>query len=416
MNSFWIMLSQSYINKFKTKAFILTTVIVAIVIAAGANMEKIVSLFDDGEKEPRIAVIDESGTLYEPLKQQLKQQSVDIKLIPAVQKKESQLKDEIEADKLEGYIVLKRDEASLPQATYKAQSIAQSNISADLKQALQNVKTKEVATKLELTPEEMALWSAPVDLKKVALDKGAKSEEELMQAQSLIYVLLFFIYISVIIYANMIASEVAIEKSSRVMEILISSVSPVKQMFAKIIGIGLLGITQMAVWLLVAYLTLSRQSDESFVHLLGLSSVPVSMIVYAVVFFVLGYFLYATIAALLGSLVSRLEDVQQMMLPLTILVMIGFFISMYGLGNPESSVITFTSYVPFFTPMIMFVRIGLLSIPVWEVAAGIGILIMSIALFGLFGARVYQGGVLMYGKSNSLKDIKKAIQLSKQNR
>ena len=139
------------------------------------------------------------------------------------------------------------------------------------------------------------------------------------------------------------------------------------------------------------------------------------MIVYAVLLFILGYFLYATIAALLGSLVSRLEDVQQMMTPLTLLVMIGFFISMYGLGNPESPFITATSYVPFFTPMILFVRISLLSIPAWEIALGFGVLVAAILLFGIIGARIYKGGVLMYGKSNSLKDMRKALELSKDN-
>ncbi|WP_338753487.1 ABC transporter permease [Bacillus sp. FJAT-52991] len=413
MNSFWLMLSQSYLNKFKTKSFILTTLIVAIIIMVGANFEKIVDMFEGEDEQTKIAVIDERGTLFQPLKQQLTAQNSDIQLIEATKQTEAQLTKDVEQEKYEGYILLKRDAQGLPTATYKALSVANSELVNEISQALQMIKGQEMANKLKLSKEEMALWNAPVDVEKVALAKEAKSEEEMMQAQALVYILLFFIYLSVIIYANMIASEVAIEKSSRVMEILISSVSPVKQMFAKIIGIGLLGLTQMVIWLGVAYYAFSSQSEDSVASVLGLTSVSASLLIYAIVFFILGYFLYATIAALLGSLVSRLEDVQQMMMPLTFSVMIAFFMSMYGLGNPESPVITISSFIPFFTPMIMFVRVGMLNIPMWEVATGIGILLVSILILGVIGARIYRGGVLIYGKSSSLKDLKKAIQLSK---
>ncbi len=145
----------------------------------------------------------------------------------------------------------------------------------------------------------------------------------------------------------------------------------------------------------------------------GFDDIPLPTIIYAVIFFFLGYFLYATLAAFLGSLVSRIEDVQQMITPMTLLVVAGFMIAMFGLGTPDSPFITITSYIPFFTPMIMFLRVGMLTIPVWEAVLGISILVATIAILAIFGARVYRGGVLMYGKSNSFKDIKKALQLTK---
>jgi ABC-2 type transport system permease protein len=88
-------------------------------------------------------------------------------------------------------------------------------------------------------------------------------------------------------------------------------------------------------------------------------------------------------------------------------------IAMFGLGNPDTTFITITSYIPFFTPMLMFMRAGMLSLPVWEPVLGMVILAVSIILLAVFGGRVYKGGVLMYGKSNSFKDIKKALQLTK---
>jgi ABC-2 type transport system permease protein len=187
-------------------------------------------------------------------------------------------------------------------------------------------------------------------------------------------------------------------------------------MFAKILGIGLLSLTQLILLLGVGYFSIKQNLDSmegGFFSVFGFGAVSVATIVYAVIFFILGYFLYATLAAFLGSLVSRIEDVQQMITPMTLLVVAGFMLAMFGLGNPDAPFVAVTSYIPFFTPMLMFMRVGMLSLPTWEPILGIAILLVSIILLAIFGARVYKGGVLMYGKTSSFKDIKKALQLTK---
>src|SRR5699024_832989 len=135
----------------------------------------------------------------------------------------------------------------------------------------------------------------------------------------------------------------ATEKSSRVMEILISSASPITHMFAKIIGIGLLGLTQILIFIAAGYLLISNKIKEytsEIFEVFGFSSTSSSIYFYAVIFFLLGYFLYATISAMLGSLVSRVEDVQQLILPVIFLVMIAFFIAIFGLNAPDATFIT----------------------------------------------------------------------------
>jgi len=214
----------------------------------------------------------------------------------------------------------------------------------------------------------------------------------------------------------MIAMDVATEKSSRVMEILISSASPVTHMFAKIIGIALLGLTQIILFFIVGFGLISTKVKElsgGFFEVFGFSDTSISIYFYAVLFFILGYFLYATIAAMLGSLVSRVEDVQQLIMPMVLLVMVAFFIAIFGLGNPEAKFITITSFIPFFSPMIMFLRVGMLDIPIWEVIISVGLLIGTIIILAILGARIYRGGVLMYGPSRSLKDFKQALALTK---
>ncbi|MGM0841213.1 MAG: ABC transporter permease [Bacillota bacterium] len=413
MNNFFFILSHSYLSKLKAKSFIISTVIIAAALVLLANFDSIISNFSDDDTS-KIAVQDETGKLYDPLVQQLEIMDSEIELETATQSME-EIEKKIESEEIKGLLILSESAEGLPQALYKSNSLSESNVTGELQIALQNVKSSLAASILELTGEELALLSGPVAFEKEALVAGAKSEEELSQARGIVYVLLFFIYFSVIAYANMTAMEVATEKSSRVMEILISSVSPVKQMFAKIIGIGLAGLTQLGVILAVGYFTMIQKKDElvgGFFEGFGFESLSVGVIIYAVLFFLLGYFLYATLAALLGSLVSRIEDVQQMIMPMTFLIMIGFFISMFGLGNPESSFVTITSYIPFFTPMVMFLRVGMLNLPVYEPVIGMVILLVTIIILGVFGARVYRGGVLLYGKSNSYKDIKKAIEIT----
>jgi ABC-2 type transport system permease protein len=415
MNKFWIILFHTYFNKLKTKSFLITTLMMVIITLALTNLNNIIEVFDKDSGKEKVGVLDETGQLYKPFKEQMSSLNKNLQLTEFAGT-EKEAEKAVEEGEIAGFVLLRYDDQQLPEAEYKAMSVAESAIYTDLQSGLQQMKTMLAASKINLTPEQLNQLYEPVSFKKVALEENAKTEEELNQARGLVYVLLFVIYFAVIMYSSMIAMEVATEKSSRVMEILISSVSPIKQMFGKILGIGLLSLTQLAVLLSIGYFSIKRNMSSlegGFFDAFGFGNISLSTIAYAVIFFILGYFLYATLAAFLGSLVSRIEDVQQMITPMTLLVVAGFMIAMFGLGKPDSPFIVITSYIPFFTPMIMFLRVGMLNIPVWEAALGISILMATIIFLAVFGARVYRGGVLMYGKSNSFKDIKKALQLTK---
>ncbi|TCN27982.1 ABC-2 type transport system permease protein [Mesobacillus foraminis] len=415
MNNFFIILFHTYISKLKTKSFIVTTILTAAIMVGLTNMPRIIDFFNEGEENKKVAVIDESGQLFAPLQEQVKGVNKEITLA-RFEGSVTEAAEQVEDGKFTAILQVELSEGNLPAGTYKAMSMADTALAADLQTGLQQLKSVMASSQLNLTEAQLSQLYEPVAFEKEALEKEAKTEEELNQARGLVYVLLFVIYFSVIMYANMIAMEVATEKSSRVMEILISSVSPIKQMFAKILGIGLLSLTQLAVFLLAGYFSIKQNlasMEGGFFEFFGFGEVPLGTIIYSVVFFILGYFLYATLAAFLGSLVSRIEDVQQMITPMTLLVVAGFMIAMFGLNQPEAPFVTVTSFIPFFTPMLMFLRVGMLNIPLWETALSFAILIGTIIFLAIFGARVYRGGVLMYGKSNSFKDIKRALQLTK---
>lgn len=413
LSNFWTILFHTYVSKIKTKSFIITTLISLLFIVALSNITNIIDMFGGEEENQQVAVIDESNSILAPLQEITKTLNESIEL-ENYSDSEEKGKSAVESGDYEGLLVISMDANNLPVATYYSMDIADSSVATDLTTSIQTVKSQLAANQLSLNSEQLAKLNEPVSFERIALEQNAKTEEELSQARGLVYVLLFLIYFAVILYAGMIATEVATEKSSRVMEILISSVSPIQHMFAKILGIGLLSLTQLGVLMVVGYYSLTSNKDlSSLGGTFGFSDVSVSTIIYAVLFFILGYFLYATLAALLGSLVSRIEDVNQMITPMTFLIVAGFMIAVFGLSTPDTTFVTITSYIPFFTPMLMFMRVGMLNLPMWEPILGIAVLVLSIIILAVFGARVYKGGVLMYGKSNSYKDIKKALQLTK---
>ncbi|MFD2924366.1 ABC transporter permease [Halobacillus naozhouensis] len=411
MNKFFIMVGHTFMNRVKTKSFLITTLVSLILITALSNIQTIIEAFSDGEEGDKIALISDNeewaSTLVDTIavNDSLTLERVDQSLEKA--------KQAVKEGTYESVVKITTGENGLPEATYFAEQIASTENSEPIKQALQQIKVGIATEEAGVDQATLQQISSPVTFNTIALEESAKSEEELAQTRGLVYVMLFLLYMSVIMYGSMIATEVATEKSSRVMEILISSVSPVSQMFAKIIGIALVGILQFSLILLVGYLGIQQGGEGSIMEGFGLSDIQGSIIAFAILFFILGYMLYATLAATLGSLVSRLEDAQQMISPMVYLILAAFFISIFGLNAPDSTFITVTSYIPFFSPLIMFLRVGMLDIPVWEVILSVGVLVGSIALLAWFGARVYSGGVLLYGKSSSFKDIKKAMQLSK---
>jgi ABC-2 type transport system permease protein len=417
MNKFWIILSHTYMTRVKSKSFIISTVITLLFIVGLANFQSIIEMFAD-ESDDRVAVIDESNNLLETFSKQVAAAEASVEII-TFDGTEEEAKDMVQKGEFDALITMELNEAGVPEAAYYANSITGNGMQMMMEQQFQQLKVAVAAQQSGMDEQALAEIYAPADFQTVALDEGSRSEEELSQARGIVYIMLFLLYMAVIVYGQMIATDVATEKSSRVMEILVSSAPPVTHMFAKILGVALLGLTQVILFVGVGYALISSKQDEltgGFFEVFGIQDTSISIYIYAIVFFLLGYLLYATMAAMLGSLVSRVEDVQQLLMPMIFLILIAFFIAIFGIGVPDSTFVTISSYIPFFTPMVMFLRVGMLDIPAWEVALSIGILVATTVILALIGARVYKGGVLMYGKSSSLRDFRKALALSKKDK
>lgn len=414
MSKFWIILSHTYWNKVKSKTFIITTALMLLLIIIAVNFQNIADLFS-GESKDQIAVIDETEILFDPLKESIEAAHDDVEFVIFSESEEAG-KNAVQEETYEALVTLSLNDQGLPEAVYYANEITNTEQQQMIQEQLQQLQVGMIIERAGIDEEIMTAMNQPIQFNTVALDEGAKTMEEMFQAQGVVYVMVFLMYMVVIMYGSMIATDVATEKSSRVMEILISSAPPVAHMFAKIIGIALVGLTQIGLFIGLGAVMITVKRDElvgGVLDAFGFLDTPVSLIIYGVIFFLLGYLLYATMAAMFGSLVNRSEDANQSLTPLILLIVIAFLIAMSGLAAPQTSLVTISSFIPFFAPMVMLLRIGMLDVPFWEIALSIGLLVGTIIILGILGARIYKGGVLMYGGTNIFKDIKQAMVLSK---
>ncbi len=415
MNKFWVVLSHTFTSNVKTKSFKWITIITALLVVLVFNIPTFIDLFNKEKAATQIGIVDLSQHVFAALDEQLQVFSPG-KYTLRPFNSEDEAKQGLDQGDIEGYLLINQSPGGLIAGIYKAVKVNDMGLISPLEQGLNQVQFRSVADTIGLTGEQIAQLFQKVSLERIALGENAKSDEEIVQSIVLVYILLFAIYFAVMMFGNMIAMEVAKEKSSRVMEILISSVHPIYQLFGKILGTALLGIFQFTIFFAAGYI--SMQFGSKTVDLgdmkIDFSNLPISTIVYAIVFFILGYFLYATLAAMFGSIVSRIEELQQIMTPMTLLIVAGFILAMTGLTTPDAVYIKITSFIPFFAPMIMFLRIGTSDPALWEIVSAIGLLVATIIFFAIVATKVYRGGVLMYGKSASLKDLKKAMTVYKQ--
>ena len=251
------------------------------------------------------------------------------------------------------------------------------------------------------------------------------------------------IYMFIVMFGGMVMSSVIEEKASRVVEVLVSSVKATELMFGKIIGIAFVALTQFLLWILLTGAILgivgaiagtsflggadsheimdmaSMGMDQSTAVLAQAVNEPgaldvimgtlkninfVELGVCFVLFFVFGYMLYASLFAAIGSAVENEADTQQLQIPITIPIMLGFFVALYAFKAPDSTIVFWASMIPFTSPIVMLARLPF-GVPGWEIVLSIVLLILTFILFAWLSAKIYKVGILMFGKKTSWKDL-----------
>jgi ABC-2 type transport system permease protein len=279
-----------------------------------------------------------------------------------------------------------------------------------LKDALNQAVRSQRLTAANISEAQVKALSENIEFDAKGLDeKGEEKDTDMLFIAS--FVIAMMIYITLTIYGQVILGAVVEEKETRIAEILFSSARPFELMFGKLVGVGLAGLTQLGIWVgsavaVIAFL--STQADMSPI----MSSMPhitPLMIALFMIFFILGYFIYASLFALIGSMVTTVQEGGQFSFPIIMILLIGFYFSFAVIRDPNSNLSLWVSMAPFFAPITMPVRILAETPPFWQIALSIGVNALAIAALVWLASRVYRIGMLMYGKRATIPEVWKWI-------
>jgi ABC-2 type transport system permease protein len=277
------------------------------------------------------------------------------------------------------------------------------------------------SARLGLTPAQTSSLFAQPQFSDVNLNQtqSTRSQSDRVAGFILAYAGNVLIYMAVFLYGLGVATGVAEEKGSRIMEILVNAATPFQLMAGKIIGIGTAGLTQMACFVTVGIGALLLQLPLQSVLLgsnggvlnLSITGASITLLLLLLVYFILGFLLYATLYAAMGALVKRQDEVQNAVQPLTWLLIIGYIVSFFGIYSPDAAWMRVMSYVPFWTPTMMLVRIAAGGVAWWEIAMTIGLMMVAIVFCTFISGRIYRFGVLFYGQRPGPGQLVKLVRM-----
>lgn len=292
---------------------------------------------------------------------------------------------------------------------------------ATLRQAASGLSISDRLERAGIQPADRAHLFAPTAFDMTATSPGAarQNAEGFGGHALLAYVMVILTFMAIITYGNWVASSVAEEKSSRVMELLITAATPRQLLFGKILGAGTAGLSQFAALLGAALIgivlngpighALFGDTAASF----GLPGLTPGLLAVFGFFFLMGFILYSTLYAAAGSMVSRQEEVQQSAAPMMVLVMVGYFASFAALNAVDAGWVTILSFIPFFSPYMMPMRVVFGVAAWWEVAIAAALLLVFLAGAVWLAARIYSAGVLLYGQRLGIREVLKAARVSR---
>jgi ABC-2 type transport system permease protein len=316
--------------------------------------------------------------------------------------------EKVEKDSNEAYLILKKGTLQDEAPEYWAKNPSDFAV-RNIERAISAEIIERRLTQANLKKEDVEKYTREVNLQKF----NPSGEAEKGVPRFVIgMVMLFFIYMTTLFYGIFVMRGVIEEKQSRIVEVIISSISPFELMMGKLIGIGLVGLTQYLIWISCAVLMAFFGASMFASQGVTMPNIPASWLVYFVVFFILGYFLFATLYAMVGAMVSTEEDAQQAQMPVTMLIVVPMMLFTMVMANPDSTLSIVLSMVPFFAPTLMIMRIAMVNPPLYQVIGSMVGMVLAILAAVWFVAKIYRVGILMYGKRPSIAELGKWIRYS----
>jgi ABC-2 type transport system permease protein len=450
MTKFLAVVKREYTQRVRAKMFILLTVLGPVMLLVFTVVPGL--LFNIKTGETRLAIVDqtEGQKLFEPIRRAIQRDSVTDRDNPAriVNQLNSNAKERLEnagkrfavsfsieradlsgrsldevkrnlnnrigKDELDGYLVIPADiltnTSTSGKVTYYGRNVGDVMTTSQIHERFERAIRTQRLMANGVKEEEIEKLSRPVELATYPVnEKGEEGSEDSGMSQfTLVFMIAFLIYITVLLYGQVVLGAIVEEKETRIAEILFSSVRSLTLMVGKLIGVSLVALTQLAIWgavfLLISLYGISALEARG-VEGIHLPQLPPMFFVFFVLYFILGYFVYATIYALIGSMVTNAQEGGQLAMPVVFTLLAGLYMAFVVIRSPNAPFAVWVSMIPLFSPITMMVRIVGQTPPMWQILLSLGIGYFTV--FGLIWltARIYRIGMLMYGKRATIPEV-----------
>jgi len=419
-----VVIKREYLTRVRTKGFILGTILMPVFVLVFGIGPSLLMMLETGKSE-RLVVIDMTGVVFpemEAIAQDSLQWSGRVKLSQAepangVAELKQELSREVDQGELDAYLYLPADLFDSYQVEYYARNVSDFKRLARAKRLVSEAVRRIRLAQSGLDADLVRGLMRGVDMRTFRVGPEGKEQADSGGMFVLTFILGFLLYMTLVIYGSFVMRSVIEEKSSRVVEVVVSSLRPFDLMAGKILGVGAVGLTQFAVWILALVLVTvygSSLATSMFGQAgqIPIPSVPLSTYVYFIIFFLLGYFLFASLYAGVGAMVNSDQEAQSVQFPIVMLLVLPFLLMFFVINNPDSSAARILSLIPFFAPILMFTRIVVQMPSLFEVWGSIVLLVLSVVASIWVIGKIYRVGILMYGKRPTLPEVVKWMRYS----
>ncbi len=404
MKDLWTVASFTFQDLVKRKSFIISNIIILLIIIIGFNIPRVLEQFSGGDENfgtTKTTIIDYDNIYGDSLEKTF-ENNPDYNVEIVTEKWDlDTVKEKIEKGEIEEALyITKQDEAISIQYVVESQSLATS-LPQELVSLLQLAYQNKQIEDLGIAPEQIAVINIPfeVDLTPVEENEAA---ENILPMMLLSIVLFYAIYF----FAYQVSSSITTEKTSKIIETLVTSTSPRTIVLGKTLGIGLTGVMQTVVTVVVALICAKLFLDPAMIDaVLGSINFTPTLAIVTIVYYILGYSLFALLYALTGSTVAKPEDVQSANGPVAILAGIGFYLSYFTMMNPTSSLNQIAALVPISSPFCMPFRVMMGLATTGEILLSLAILVITILIVAKISIKIYSSAILNYGNRMNIKDL-----------
>jgi len=417
MSKFWIITKDVYLKNVKSISFIIMIlvpfVLMGVIYLAG-------NFAQQNSETDKIGVIAEDQQITDYLSQS-DMGDFHFEAFSSEDEAKSKLSDE----KIDAYMVVTTDNGEVSGELFSENSLGQAT-QLLIQQQLTGLQSMMRASSLGISPEEVAALSQPAGFSRQKVSFDANGEMTIGEDNSAVqyavsYVATIILFIIILTYAQIIAQEIASEKGTRIMEVILSSTTAQKHFYGKLTGVLLVAVTQMALYGIIFAVGFNQFKDmeivKSVLDGISLDSIFGPFLWYSLLFMFFGILIYAVLAALCGSLVNKAEDTAKAILPVTYLSLGGYMLGLIlGASDPNNIVIRITSYIPFLSSYIMPIRLANETVEISGVLISLIVLVIITFVLMFMSANMYKSNVLVYSEGGIWTSLKQSISIMRNER